>query len=454
MLSPGMGATAGVRLLSLGLLVVLFAAACGGSDGSDSTADAVTGSGAEPAAAGPEEPPSSAPAEPEPPVAPEPPPEPAPVVVTREEFVEAADAICLEVDAQLDALPEPETMQELAALTGEAKGAAEVGLARLGDLDIPPGDEAAVAAVFGPLGEQVDLFDDLGRAAAAEDEMAINEIVSLGEELDAATHEAAVAYGFGECGIDDDLTEGDSASGTAGEPDTGDVTIQYIPPESPELEAAFTFLQESGVLDEIVQGVNDTLALREDVLVSVEEFPDNPGPAYYPSERVIVMPPEFVELVADILIQSELVETQEDLEAQAAAITAFVFLHEIGHALVDQLEIPITGREEDAVDQLATVVVTDAEEGAGAIAVSAASLFGAFAANREAFDEADFWNEHSLDEQRFFNLLCWVYGADPSVYGEIAELGIGEARLAGCQEEFAQIKSSWETLLGPFLKTG
>lgn len=432
---------AGARLMLLALALLLIVAACGGSDAGESAAEAAPDGDSAPVAAESEEPPRSEPTEPEPPV------------VTKKNFVEAADEICLEVDEQLDALPEPETLQSLATLTVEAKALTTAGLGRLRDLEIPPGDEAAVAAVFDPLAAQVDLFDDLADAAAAEDAEAINEIVSLGEELDAVTHEAALGYGFSRCGIDEDAAEADS-SASAAEPDTGDVTIQYIPPESTELEDAFGFLQESEVLDEIVQGVNDTLALREDVLVSVEEFPGNPGPAYYPSERAIVMPPEFVQLVADILIESELVETQQDLETQATAITAFVFLHEIGHALVDQLEIPITGREEDAVDQLATVVVTDAEEGAGAIAISAASLFGAFASNREAFDEADFWGEHSLDEQRFFNLLCWVYGADPSVYAEIAELGIGEDRLARCEEEFAQIKRSWETLLDPYLKTG
>jgi hypothetical protein len=276
---------------------------------------------------------------------------------------------------------------------------------------------------------------------------------AIGEDLDTVTHEAALAYAFSECGIDDDLADADNSSGAV-EPDTGDVILQYIPPESAELEDAFTFLQESEVLEEIIDVVNDNIALREDVLVPVEESPANPGPAYYPSERAIVMPPEFVQLVADVLIQSDLVDTQEDLETQATAITAFVFLHEIGHALVDQLEIPITGKEEDAVDQLATVVVTDEDEGAGEIAISAALLFGAFAADREAFDEADFWDEHSLDEQRFFNLLCWVYGADPAVYGEIAELGIGQERLARCEEEFAQIETSWGILLDPYLKTG
>ena len=34
----------------------------------------------------------------------------------------------------------------------------------------------------------------------------------------------------------------------------------------------------------------------------------------------------------------------------------FVLLHETGHALISDLEIPVLGREEDAADQLATVM--------------------------------------------------------------------------------------------------
>lgn len=37
----------------------------------------------------------------------------------------------------------------------------------------------------------------------------------------------------------------------------------------------------------------------------------------------------------------------------------FAFLYELGHALVDQLELPVTGKEEDAVDQLAAVILDE-----------------------------------------------------------------------------------------------
>jgi Zn-dependent peptidase ImmA (M78 family) len=36
---------------------------------------------------------------------------------------------------------------------------------------------------------------------------------------------------------------------------------------------------------------------------------------------------------------------------------SLVFLHELGHALLDVLQIPILGREEDASDQLATYML-------------------------------------------------------------------------------------------------
>ena len=36
-----------------------------------------------------------------------------------------------------------------------------------------------------------------------------------------------------------------------------------------------------------------------------------------------------------------------------SGVLSFVFLHELGHALIHELALPITGREEDVADQLA-----------------------------------------------------------------------------------------------------
>lgn len=51
------------------------------------------------------------------------------------------------------------------------------------------------------------------------------------------------------------------------------------------------------------------------------------------------------------------------------------FYHEVGHALVDVLELPITGKEEDAVDQLSTYVLVEDADGGEVAALDGAVAF-------------------------------------------------------------------------------
>ncbi len=177
------------------------------------------------------------------------------------------------------------------------------------------------------------------------------------------------------------------------------------------------------------------------------------GPAYYPDVNEIIMPPEFTDFVFSVFGNSGYVDSADDARDLTLATMAFVFVHEIGHALTNQLELPITGREEDAADQLATVIVTSAGEGAGGIALATAVLHALFTEDRTQFEAADFWDEHSLDEQRFFNIACWVYGSDPAQYGDaVLDTGLGEDRLVRCEDEWMQLSNSWEALLAPHVK--
>lgn len=56
-------------------------------------------------------------------------------------------------------------------------------------------------------------------------------------------------------------------------------------------------------------------------------------------------------------------------------LTEFVLYHEVGHALIDMLDIPVLGKEEDAVDGFAAVLATtmDLDD----VALAAADIFGA-----------------------------------------------------------------------------
>lgn len=63
-----------------------------------------------------------------------------------------------------------------------------------------------------------------------------------------------------------------------------------------------------------------------------------------------------------------------------------------------------------------------------------------------------FADEHDLDEQRFYNLSCWTYGADPVVSGYVVNRsGLPAQRAARCQSEFVQLSEAWKSLLGPHL---
>ncbi len=134
----------------------------------------------------------------------------------------------------------------------------------------------------------------------------------------------------------------------------------------------------------------------------------------------------------------------------------FILLHESGHALIDLLDLPAVGREEDSVDQLAAVLLlshVDDRENKNDITrvLQLASIW--FKINSQSSgspDLASFADEHSLDAQRYFNLLCMVYGLDPESNGSIVENGmLPKERAARCPDEASKINRSWARLILP-----
>ncbi len=127
------------------------------------------------------------------------------------------------------------------------------------------------------------------------------------------------------------------------------------------------------------------------------------------------------------------------------------FYHELGHALIDVLALPVLGREEDAADTLAALLIHKGwqEEAAAGLTYATANAFLGYAFEAEAAGyEMPFWDEHSLDMQRYFNLVCLYYGAEPDLREQDAiELGLPADRAARCPEEYALAADSWGVLL-------
>jgi hypothetical protein len=146
-------------------------------------------------------------------------------------------------------------------------------------------------------------------------------------------------------------------------------------------------------------------------------------------------------------------EMPED-EAAARFVSSNIistFYHEVGHALIDILDLPVLGREEDAADTLSALLTHHIwnEDAATAIVYDSALAYSALAAEGET-DVADlmYYDTHSLDLQRYYNLVCLYLGAEPELRAdEAADLGLPEERAVGCEEEFALADDSWGVML-------
>lgn len=142
----------------------------------------------------------------------------------------------------------------------------------------------------------------------------------------------------------------------------------------------------------------------------------------------------------------------DDPDAQdfVAGALIWTFYHEVGHALIDQLALPVLGREEDAADALAVLLI-DAlweETSAQTLVIDAATAFALYAVESGGDDSA-LWGEHSLDTQRQAALVCLFYGVAPEARAELARtMGLPDDRMEECPAEADLTAESWWVLLG------
>lgn len=137
----------------------------------------------------------------------------------------------------------------------------------------------------------------------------------------------------------------------------------------------------------------------------------------------------------------------------------FIVLHETGHALVHLLDLPVTGRQEDAVDQLAAILMLRFagldETPAEVIDDLRMAANWMLSRSTGAYDLDAYAGEHALGEQRYFNLQCLIYGTDPAGFAGMVDAGdLTAARAAGCARETRLVTRAWLRLLLPHLAPG
>jgi len=134
----------------------------------------------------------------------------------------------------------------------------------------------------------------------------------------------------------------------------------------------------------------------------------------------------------------------------------FTLYHESGHLLIDELKLPVLGREEDAADALAVIQIlkntSDKKELARTLNDVADEWY--YSSLRTTPADLTAYDRHSLDIQRANAMVCLMVGADPGSFTPKArERGLDADDRDGCADDYQRTLDSWTAVLAPHLAT-
>ncbi|GIC76550.1 DUF4344 domain-containing metallopeptidase [Moritella sp. F3] len=233
------------------------------------------------------------------------------------------------------------------------------------------------------------------------------------------------------------------------------VIVRYQQTSDIQLQSIVKRLQSDSSIQDTLSLMNSEFIFEQPLTIV---FGGDDGPLYDPATNYILIPYTFLDEV-ELRFKAVNYADDDNGKTDPAAINQAVMdvvihtlFHELAHALIANHELPIVGKEEDAADNLAAVLSIEYFENGAEIAISAAELFYLEGDEVTEFEEADFWDEHSLDLQRYYATLCHVYGSDDVNYAYLLkDTGFSTERGDFCISEYDTIANNWLTLLAPYM---
>ncbi len=208
-------------------------------------------------------------------------------------------------------------------------------------------------------------------------------------------------------------------------------------------------LKVSGVPKDVAIFINNRYRLSKPLNI---KFGGDDGPLYDSNANEITIPYIFIQEVKDRFKAAKYSETGVSIIDATLDVIMHTLFHELAHTFIFTYKLPVVGKEEDAADALASVLLIEFFENGAEIALTAADLFNLESEDIQEFIEEDFWDEHSLGAQRYYSTLCHN-GSNPQKYTYlIKEVNFSEERAELCIAEYESLYSSWSVLLKPYIK--
>ena len=145
-------------------------------------------------------------------------------------------------------------------------------------------------------------------------------------------------------------------------------------------------------------------------------------------------------------------DVRESLQVSpfAADVVLHVVLHELGHALVREFDLPILGNEETMADAFATHFLTTHLPDRASAVLEARTRSLMLEASDVPRAEWPVRGEHDNDARRAFQIAALAVAADPVEYANVADVvAMTEADRRRARDYGADVHRSWRRILAP-----
>jgi len=232
--------------------------------------------------------------------------------------------------------------------------------------------------------------------------------------------------------------------------DEGDFLVEHVAVTNRKYAEIDSQVRKERLMEKAADQLNKALVLPHDITLRTKDCGE--VNAFYDSnDQTVTVCYEMMEHFYQVF-RSSGISDERAYEKMFDAVR-FVFLHEIGHALIDTYKLPITGNEEDAADRASAYINLEELGDEGVNAVFAAADAFAIESKRRTNGRQDLADEHLLKEQRFYNSLCMIYGSNSTKYDNIVLKGyLPKERAVRCESEYQRTSDSWRNLLQPWRK--
>jgi hypothetical protein len=233
------------------------------------------------------------------------------------------------------------------------------------------------------------------------------------------------------------------------------VTVAYVPTDDLVLKEVYDLLRDRRALER-VQEMLSPFHLPEELTIKTAEC--GAVDSWYRRENfkpTVTICYEYLRHILESL-PNEITPAGITPADATAGQFFWVTFHEVGHAIFDIFAVPIFGHPEDAADNFATYILLQFGRGQarrliGGAAWAWRAYLGDYKRNPVVRKRiAAFADNHGLPEERFYNLLCLAFGADPVQFADV-ESYLPPTRLSTCEFEYRTLVNAFHKEISPHI---